>query len=143
MKHTTKKFSPGPAIMLSATLVLFLFFFLQLVNAQSSVSVLESRLCKTWRLTQTVQGDKTVKADLALKDFVMIINSDHTIQQGISPDGLISGTWITDEKNMLLIIKDDVTSQEYKMKIVSIASDELVLNDPSASPVIYIHYSTK
>ncbi|HYV95246.1 MAG TPA: hypothetical protein VE978_25955 [Chitinophagales bacterium] len=118
-------------------------FTVQIIVAQSPLSVLENRLCKTWKLDRTVQGDKTSSTDQALSDFVMILNPDHTAKQGMAPDGLIGGKWTVDEKTMTLIIKDDVTSQEYKMKISSLTTDELVLQDPSGNPASYIHYRAK
>jgi len=105
-------------------------FTVQIIVAQSPLSVLENRLCKTWKLDRTVQGDKTSSTDQALSDFVMILNPDHTAKQGMAPDGLIGGKWSVDEKTMTLTIKDDVTNQEYKMKISSLTTDELVLQDP-------------
>jgi len=86
---------------------------------------------------------KSNGADMALNDFVMIINSDHSVKQGMSPDGLIAGTWTINEKAMILTIKDSVTAQEYKMKIVSITADELTLVDPAGDPAAFIYYHTK
>ena len=79
----------------------------------------------------------------ALGDFVMILNPDHTAKQGMSPDGLIGGKWSVNEKTMTLTIKDDVTNQEYKMKITSLTTDELVLQDPSGNASALIHYRAK
>jgi len=118
-------------------------FTVQIIVAQSPLSVLENRLCKTWKLDRTIQGDKTSSTDKALSDFVMILNPDHTAKQGMTPDGLIGGKWTVDEKTMTLTIKDDVTNQEYKMKITSLTTDELVLQDSSSNPVSYIHYRAK
>ena len=118
-------------------------FTVQIIVAQSPLSVLENRLCKTWKLDRTIQGDKTSSTDKALSDFVMILNPDHTAKQGMIPDGLIGGKWTVDEKTMMLTIKDDATNQEYKMKITSLTTDELVLQDSSSNPVSYIHYHAK
>jgi hypothetical protein len=111
--------------------------------AQSQLSVLENRLCKTWKLDRTVQGDKTSGAEQALSDFVMILTPDHIAKQGMTPDGLIGGKWSVDEKTMMLTIRDDVTNQEYKMKITSLTTDELVLQDTSGNPPSFIHYRAK
>ena len=73
----------------------------------------------------------------------MIINPDHTVKQGMSPDGLIEGKWSANEKTMMLLIKDNVTGQDYKMKINSVSTDELVLQDPSSNPAVFIHYRAK
>lgn len=123
--------------------ILYSLFTIHYSHAQSPLTVLENRLCKTWKLDRTVQGDKSSAADKSLTDFVMILNTDHTAKQGMTPDGLISGKWSVDEKSMTLTIKDDVTSQEYKMKITSLTTDELVLQDPTSNPVASIHYRAK
>ena len=120
-----------------------LLFTVQIIVAQSPLSVLENRLCKTWKLDRAVQGDKSSGAEQALTDFVMILNPDHTAKQGMAPDGLIGGKWSVDEKTMTLTIRDDVTSQEYKMKITSLTTDELILQDPSSNPASFIHYRAK
>jgi hypothetical protein len=130
---------------LNSAVVIFLFSFVALhaAAAQSPASVLENRLARTWKLIRTVQGDKISGSEHSLSDFVMILNSDHTSKQGMSPDGLINGKWSVDEKTMTLTIKDDVTGQEYKMKITSLTTDELVLQDAQSNPTVYIHYHVK
>ena len=130
------------AIFYSLSLSLLLFAY-HVAHAQSPLSVLENRLCKTWKLDRTVQGDKSATADQSLSDFVMIINPDHTVKQGMSPDGLIDGKWSVDEKTMMLMIRDNVTGQDYKMKMTSVSIDELVLQDPLSNPAVYIHYRAK
>jgi len=124
-------------------LMLLFLFVTPVVKAQSPASVLENRLCKTWKLERMEQGSKVTTADKALNDFVMIINDDHTIKQGINPDGLISGKWSIDEKTMMLSIHDDTTGQEYKMKVTTVTQNELVLEDTASNPVLYIHYLAK
>ena len=126
-----------------ATLLTLAILIFHSAFSQSQLSVLENRLCKTWKLDRTVQGDKTSGADQALSDFVMILNPDHTAKQGMTPDGLIGGKWSVDEKTMTLTIKDDVTNQEYQMKITSLTTDELVLQDTSGNPPSFIHYRAK
>ena len=61
----------------------------------------------------------------------------------MSPDGLIDGKWSVDEKTMTLVIRDNVTGQDYKMKMTSVSPDELVLQDPLSNPTVYIHYHAK
>ncbi|MFI5134850.1 MAG: hypothetical protein ACHQD9_03250 [Chitinophagales bacterium] len=124
-------------------MMLLILFASATLEAQSTPTVLENRLCKTWKLDRTEQGSKTTPADNSLSDFVMIINSDHTVKQGMNPDGLISGTWTFDEKNMLFIVKDETTGEEYKMKVTSITTDELILEDTTSNPALFIRYSAK
>jgi hypothetical protein len=90
-----------------------------------------------------VQGNKTTSPDNALSDFVLIIKPDHTVLQGMNPDGIIKGTWSLEEENRILIVKDDETSSSYKMKIISCTADELVLQDVTSEPSLTIYYKPK
>lgn len=114
-----------------------------LSNAQPQSSVLTNRLCKSWRMEKLVQGDKEVIADNAVGDFMLIIQHDHTVQQGMYPDGLIKATWSLDEAAMVISIKDNETNILYLMKIISVTRDELVLQDPSATDGVTIYYKAK
>ena len=117
-----------------------LLLCIQFTKAQASLSVLENRIARTWILDRTAQNEKLLSADSAPADFVMILNADHTSKQGMSPDGLIVSTWSVNEKKMMLTIKDNVTAQEYTMKITSLTPSELVLQDPANTAAAPIHY---
>lgn len=112
-------------------------------TSQSSPSVLEQRLCRTWHFDRIVQGAKESVADRSLSDFVIIIQADHSVKQGMNPDGLINGEWSVNEKEMLLTIRDESTAEVYEMKIVSLSADELILQDPKASSSVMLHYRAK
>jgi hypothetical protein len=47
----------------------------------------------------------------------------------MNPDGLIPGTWLLDEQNRILTVKDNETGSLYPMKIISITADALILQD--------------
>ncbi len=136
--HTLYIFHRSHFIAVLLSLIVF-----QVSFAQTPMAVLENRLTKTWKLDRTVQNDQSQKADVSLSDFVMILNPDHTAKQGMNPDGLIAGKWSVDEKRMVLSIRDDVTAQEYKMKISALTSVELILEDTLSNPVMFIHYRSK
>ena len=112
-------------------------------SAALDKSILLNRLCKSWHMDKMVQGGKTTTTDDALKDFVLVINDDHTVKQGLNPDGLIKGTWSFDEKAMTFTVKDDMTGASYPMKINSISATELVLQDTSSATSIIIYYKLK
>ena len=120
----------------------FLFSSFQHSFSQSS-SVVENRLCRTWTLAKIIHGEKTTQADQSLNQFVLMIDPNHTVKQGMMPDGLISGKWTFDEAAMMFIITDDLTGAKYPMKVLSITQDELVLNDTSSQPALYLHYKPK
>lgn len=118
-------------------------FFLAADAQTSNQSVLSDRLCKTWKIEKMIQDGKTSKPDNALSDFVLIIHPDHTVQQGMNPDGLIKGSWTLDEKNRVLAVKDNETGTTYQMKVLSVSTNELVLEDQSPNSSLTIYYKAK
>ena len=124
-------------------LLLFLFVSEIFASAQSTPTALENRLCKTWQLERFEQNGKNNTIDKSVNQFVIIINTDHTVRQGMYPDALITGKWTLDESTMMFTIKDDTTDQEYKMKVTSLTTDELILQDMSSNPTTLIHYRAK
>ena len=86
---------------------------------------------------------KPLSTDQAVGDFVMILHPDHTLEQGMYPDGLIRSTWEIDEQNRILSIKDNQTGLVYKMKIVKLTVSELVLQDVAADSGLTIYYSSR
>lgn len=134
---------PGPSL-IKLAVCCFLFSMPPVLSAaQPQSSVLMNRLCKSWRMEKLVQGDKEVIADNAVGDFMLIIHPDHTVQQGMYPDGLIKATWSVDEPNMVISIKDNETNIVYPMKIISVTRNELVLRDQAAANGVTIYYKTK
>lgn len=86
---------------------------------------------------------KSLSTDQTVGDFVMMLHPDHTLEQGMYPDGLIRSTWEIDEQNRMLSIKDNQTGLVYKMKIVKLTSSELVLQDQSVDSGLTIYYTAK
>lgn len=111
--------------------------------AQSPASVLTNRISKSWKMEKMMQGSKATSNDEAMGDFVLIIHPDHTVEQGMYPDGLIKGTWSIDEQKRILSIKDVETAIVYDMKIVSVSADELILEDQSSTGGLTIYYKAK
>lgn len=130
---------------LSATFFVFFFSigYTPVAAQTADQALLVNRLCKTWRIEKIVQGDSAAGADNALNDFVLIIQADHTVQQGMYPDGLIKGTWTLDEKNRVFTVKDSETSSVYPMKILSITADEMVIQDQASATSLTIYYKAK
>ena len=111
--------------------------------AQSPASVLTNRISKSWKMEKMMQGSKATSNDEAMGDFVLIIHPDHTVEQGMYPDGLIKGTWSIDEQKRILSIKDVETAIVYDMKIISVSADKLVLEDQSSTGGLTIYYKAK
>lgn len=94
-------------------------------------------------MEKMMQGSKATSNDEAMGDFVLIIHPDHTVEQGMYPDGLIKGTWSIDEQKRILSIKDVETAIVYDMKIISVSADKLVLEDQSSTGGLTIYYKAK
>ncbi|MBX7107174.1 MAG: hypothetical protein K1X61_00870 [Chitinophagales bacterium] len=121
-------------------------FFLLLPStdfAQSTASVLSDRICKNWKMIRLEEVKKSLATDQAAGEFVMVLHPDHTMVQGMYPDGLIPSTWEIDEQQRMLSIKDKQTGLVYQMKIIKLTAAELVLQDQSAASGLTIYYSTK
>ncbi|MEO6167753.1 MAG: hypothetical protein ABIO46_08040 [Chitinophagales bacterium] len=112
-------------------------------RSQSPAPVLANRVTDSWRMEKMIQGNKSTVADQSMGDFMLIIHADKTVEQGMSPDGLIKGTWTIDEQSRLLTIKDNETEMVYKMKIITVSADELVLQDQSVTAGVTIYYHAK
>ena len=136
-KLLDKKNHPS-SLILHLPLIIFLLFSVR-IDAQTS-SVLEDRLCKSWGLVKIEDGTKTQNADDAQKDYRIIFNQDHTVQQGLAPDGFIPGTWTLDEAKNEVVITDKSTKVSYTMKIIKLTTDELVLQQIEDSRTLIIYY---
>jgi hypothetical protein len=60
--------------------------------------------------------------------------------QGLTPDGLIPGTWSLDTKTMIITVKDNKTGSSYKMRIIKISSDELILQTVDDDKALVLYY---
>lgn len=121
-------------------IIICLFLFLSTNSkAQVNSDVMAERLCKSWGLSKIEDGTKTQIADEAQKEYRLIFNKDFTVQQGLAPDGFIPGTWAIDETGLFITITDKSTKTSYKMKIIKLTTDELVLqqNDETRTMIIY------
>ncbi len=121
--------------------IVSIFFLFLTINtqAQGSTAVTQARLCKSWGLSKIEDGTKTQVADEAQKEYRLIFNKDFTVQQGLAPDGFIPGTWQLDELSSNITITDKSTKTSYKMKIIKLTTDELLLqqNDDVRNLIIY------
>ncbi len=120
--------------------LLFLLITPSCISQTLTTDVLSTSLCRAWRIQKIVQEEKISGNESQLNDFVLIIHSDHSVQQGMSPDGLISGTWMLDEEKRIFTVKDNETGSLYPMKILSITADSLILQDQSPSEPLTIFY---
>ena len=132
-------------VMLRYTICLLATSLCQISNPYSSVAqvsppVLDERISKTWKMEKLVMGNKVTAGDQGEGAFLLILHADHTIEQGLFPDGMIKGTWTVDEEKRLLSIKDTETSVVYQMKVISISAGELILQaseDPNGTTIYY------
>lgn len=124
---------------LKAIIICLFIFLSNTTKAQLNSDVMAERLCKSWGLSKIEDGTKTQIADEAQKEYRLIFNKDFTVQQGLAPDGFIPGTWTIDETGLFITITDKSTKTSYKMKIIKLTTDELVLqqNDETRTMIIY------
>ena len=136
MKNNTKFFSHSLA---ASVCILFMMISFS-SKAQGTTDVTSARLCKSWGLVKIEDGTKTQVADEAQKEYRLVFNADHSVQQGLAPDGFIPGTWTIDEAGTTITITDKTTKTSYKMKIIKITTDELVLQQIDDTRTMIIYY---
>lgn len=112
-------------------------FLASLAQAQNEVML--NRLCKFWSLTKIV-NQETNKTEEAPPGFKMIIRSDHTLSQGLFPDGVINSTWELNDQTMILTIIDVKTKFVSKLKVLRITPDELQLQESSSDAPVILYY---
>ncbi len=123
--------------------VVAVFFFIILSlksQAQLTSEVMKSRLCKSWGLSKIEDETKIQIADEAQKEYRLIFKKDFTVEQGLSPDGFIPGTWSIDELGSNITITDKTTKTSYKMKIIKLTTDTLVLQQADNTRTMIIYY---
>lgn len=112
-------------------------FLASLAHAQNEVML--NRLCKSWSLTKIV-NQETNKTEEATPGFKMIIRTDHTLSQGLFPDGVINSTWELNDQTMMLTIIDVKTKFVSKLKVLRITPDELQLQESSSDTPVILYY---
>lgn len=116
------------------------FIFLLAASAcAQSADPLFNRLCKSWSLIKLEDNGQVLPSDEAQSDYRMVFNKDSTVLQGLAPNGFIQSKWQLHEKDMLIIIRDLRTNSTYRLKIIKLTNQELILQnlDDSKSLVIY------
>jgi hypothetical protein len=118
------------------------FFICVTFSASAQNQVLINRLCKSWVLTKVNHtGTKTIEQ--APPNFKLVIHADHTLEQGMFPDGVIKSTWSINEQSMMLQITDQKTNLQYNLKVLRITGDELELQDNNNNEPVIIYYRTE
>ncbi len=129
-----QKISSIATVTILTVAFLFLAFYSQAQN-----QVVLNRLCKSWRLTKII-NQSTNTSEEAPQNFKMIIRSDHTLSQGMFPDGVIHSTWQLNEQTMVFTITDVKTKFISQLKVMRITSDELQLQESSSDMPVILYY---
>ena len=108
--------------------------------AYSQTDLLQVRLVHSWKLIKMEENGVARPSDPTLTDYRLIFKSDFTVQQGLIPDGLINGTYTVDDANMIVTITDKQTKVDYKVKVIKITTDELILQDLSDKNSMLMYY---
>ncbi len=124
-----------------ATALTIAVAFLICISLTSSAQnqVLMNRLCKSWNLIK-INNTITKSIETAPANFKLVIHSDHTLEQGMFPDGVIKSTWTMNEQSMTLNITDINTNLQYNLKVLRITGDELELQDNNNNEPAIIYY---
>lgn len=109
--------------------------------AQTDSSILNERIAKSWKMDKLMQGNQVIQSGQSAGMFIIMFHRDHTMEQGLYPDGLIKSTWTADDANRIISISDLETGVVYKMKVLILSTDQLVLQDASNPGGITIYYS--
>jgi hypothetical protein len=119
--------------------IVFLLFLFSNADAQIPNPLFE-RLCKSWGIVKLEDNGHVQKSDEAQADYRLVFNKDSTVLQGLAPDGFIAGTWKIDEKKMIITISDKRTDSSYRLKIIKISNEELILQNLDESKSLVIYY---
>ncbi len=111
--------------------------------AQVSPPVLKERISKTWQMEKLVLGNKVTSGEQGEGAFLLILHADHKVEQGLYPDGLIKGTWSVDEEKRLLSIMDNETAVVYRMRVITVTDEELVLQEYDGGNGATIYYKAR
>jgi hypothetical protein len=124
-----------------ATVMILTVAFLLIYSVASAQSqVVLNRLCKSWSLNKIVNLALNT-SETAPPGFKLVIRKDHTLSQGMFPDGIIESTWQLEEQTMTLIITDVKTKFVTKLKILRITTVELQIQESESDTQTVIYYT--
>jgi hypothetical protein len=129
------------SMQLRCCLITFLLLFTSSAFSQSvNLTPLKNLLCNKWVQDKVEDNGVTIPHDKDAAEFDLIFNDDGSVQQGMSPDGFISGTWTADDKQMTITISDVSVSTSYSLKILRISIDQLIVQYPEGGHLLMMYY---
>jgi len=120
--------------------VAFILFTVQAFSQSVNSTPLKNMLCKKWVLDKLEDNGAVVPRDADAAEFDMIFNQDGTVQQGMFPDGLITGNWVAHDDKMTVDISDISVSTSYSVKILRLSEGQLIVQYPEGSHLLTMYY---
>ncbi len=106
-------------------------------NAQSKLDV--HLLCRKWLLTK-IENPTQPQSEIVPEQFVLILQPDQIVRQGLDDQALIEGSWLLDTLTYRLHITDRITGNSYSLRIDSLHADRLILHLHDGDRELILHY---
>ena len=136
------KFAPHLNRGMVKAFITVLFLSVSTIAFSQSVNPtpLKNMLCKKWVQDKIEDNGKLIPRESDAAEFDLIFSQDGTIQQGMSPDGFISGAWTSDDNNMTITISDPTVNTSYSLKILRITEGVLIVEYPEGTHLLTMYF---
>jgi hypothetical protein len=121
-------------------IILSIFFTVPALSQSVNLTPLKNMLCTKWVQDRIEDNGAMVPHDNDASEFDLIFNDDGTVQQGMSPDGYISGTWTADADQMIITISDPSVNTSNPLKIIRITQDQLMVQCMEGGHLLTMYY---
>lgn len=123
----------------------FILFSVPAFSQSVNPTPLKNMLCHNWILDKLEDNGAVVPRDADAAEFDLIFTQDGTVQQGMGPDGLISGNYVPHDDSLTVSISDISVNTSYSLKILRISQDQLIVEYPEGTHLLtmYYHRSTQ
>ncbi len=129
------------SMLLRGYFIVFSIFIVVPAYSQSvTPTPLKNMLCNKWVQDKIEDNGAIVSRDNDASEFDLIFSDNGSVQQGMSPDGYISGTWTADDKQMTITISDLSVSTSYSLKILRISEDQLIVQYTEGGHLLTMYY---
>jgi hypothetical protein len=129
------------SMQLRSCLITFLLLITSSAFSQSvNPTSLKNMLCNKWVQDKVEDNGVTIPRDNDASEFDLIFNDDGTVQQGMAPDGFISGAWTADDNQMTVTISDLTVNTSYTLKILRITENLLIVQYTEGGHLLTMYY---
>lgn len=111
-------------------LSVLVFLFASQLSAQTILpDASRAMICHSWRLQMMEVNGVKQPPEYIQSTYLIQFDTNHTLQQGIPPDGMIHAKWSWDLNQNIITITDSATSRVYHAKILQLTPHDLTLQD--------------